>query len=48
MTMTAAYYIALQFGPEIFPTVIRGQGVALAETLGGIAILLSPAIVYLV
>lgn len=47
-TITGAYYITLQYGPEVFPTVVRGQGVALAETLGGIAIFLSPSIVYLV
>ncbi|XP_063594263.1 solute carrier family 22 member 13-like [Penaeus indicus] len=46
-TITGAYYITLQYGPEVFPTVVRGQGVALAETLGGIAIFLSPSIVYL-
>lgn len=46
-TITGAYYITLQYGPEVFPTVVRGQGVALAETLGGVAIFLSPSIVYL-
>ncbi|XP_018021418.1 organic cation transporter-like protein isoform X2 [Hyalella azteca] len=51
LTVTAAYYIiymALQYGPEVFPTVVRGQGVALAETLGGAAIFISPLVVYLV
>ncbi|XP_076042786.1 solute carrier family 22 member 13-like [Oratosquilla oratoria] len=47
MTITCAYYITLQYGPEIFPTVVRGQGVAMSETMGGIAIFLSPSIVYL-
>lgn len=46
-TITGAYYITLQYGPEVFPTVVRGQGVALSETLGGVAIFLSPSIVYL-
>ncbi|XP_042214901.1 solute carrier family 22 member 21-like isoform X2 [Homarus americanus] len=46
-TITGAYYITLQYCPEVFPTVVRGQGVALAETLGGVAIFLSPSIVYL-
>ncbi|KAK8735700.1 hypothetical protein OTU49_005274, partial [Cherax quadricarinatus] len=46
-TITGAYYISLQYCPEVFPTVVRGQGVALAETLGGVAIFLSPSIVYL-
>lgn len=46
-SITAAYYITLQYGPEVFPTVVRGQGVALSETLGGVAIFLSPAIVFL-
>ena len=48
MTITAGYYITLQYGPEIFPTVIRGQGVAVSETLGGLAIFISPMIVFLV
>jgi len=47
MTVTAAYFICLQYGSEIFPTVIRGQGVAMCEILGGVAIFLSPSIVYL-
>merc|ERR1719474_385231 len=47
MTVTAAYFICLQYGSEIFPTVIRGQGVAMCEILGGFAIFLSPSIVYL-
>ncbi|CAL4082215.1 unnamed protein product, partial [Meganyctiphanes norvegica] len=47
MFIAGAYYITLQYGPEIFPTVIRGQGVALCETLGGIAIFTSPMVVYL-
>lgn len=47
-TITGAYYIALQYGPEVFPTAVRGQGVALSETLGGVAIFLSPLVVYLV
>ncbi|KAK4289554.1 hypothetical protein Pmani_037484 [Petrolisthes manimaculis] len=46
-SITGAYYISLQYGPEIFPTVVRGQGVAVAETLGGVAVFLSPLIVYL-
>ena len=36
------------YAVEVFPTVIRGQGVAISETLGGIAIFMSPLIVYLV
>jgi len=47
MTVTAAYFICLQYGSEIFPTVIRGQGVAMCEILGGVAIFISPSIVYL-
>ena len=46
--ITGAYYITLQYGPEVFPTEVRGQGVALSETLGGVAIFLSPLVVYLV
>jgi len=48
MTVNGAYFICLQYGSEIFPTVIRGQGVALCEIVGGIAIFLSPTVVYLV
>uniref|UniRef100_A0A6A7FYT8 Organic cation transporter-like protein isoform X2 n=2 Tax=Hirondellea gigas TaxID=1518452 RepID=A0A6A7FYT8_9CRUS len=47
LAVSAVYCITLQYGPEVFPTVVRGQGVAMAETLAGIAILLSPAIGYL-
>ena len=39
---------SLQYGSEIFPTVIRGQGVALCEIVGGVAIFVSPLVVYLV
>ena len=46
--MTAAYFITLQYVPEIFPTAVRGQGIALAETMGGAAIFVSPLIVHLV
>ena len=48
LTVTAAYFICLQYASEIFPTVLRGRGVALCEVAGGLAILGSPAIVYLV
>ena len=48
MMVSGAYYICLQYGSEIFPTVIRGQGVALCEIVGGIAIFISPLVVYLV
>jgi len=47
MTVNGAYFTCLQYGSEIFPTVIRGQGIALCEIVGGIAIFLSPAVVYL-
>ena len=46
--VSGAYYICLQYGSEIFPTVIRGQGVALTEIVGGVAIFTSPLVVYLV
>ena len=48
MMVSGAYYICLQYGSEIFPTVIGGQGVALCEIVGGIAIFISPLVVYLV
>jgi len=47
MTANGAFFICLQYSSEIFPTVIRGKGVALCEIVGGIAIFLSPMIVYL-
>merc|ERR1719209_1510513 len=47
MTVNGAYFICLQYSSEIFPTVIRGQGIALCEIVGGIAIFLSPTVVYL-
>jgi len=47
MTVNGAYFICLQYSSEIFPTVIRGQGIALCEIVGGIAIFLSPMVVYL-
>ena len=62
MTVTGAYYICQQYSSEVFPTVVRGQGVsqistflffylfvqlALCEVAGGVAIFLSPMVVYL-
>jgi hypothetical protein len=47
MMANGAFFICLQYSSEIFPTVIRGKGVALCEIVGGIAIFLSPTIVYL-
>jgi len=47
MTVTGAFFTCLQYSSEIFPTVIRGQGVAMCEIVGGIAIFLSPTIIYL-
>ncbi|XP_037094365.1 organic cation transporter protein-like, partial [Pollicipes pollicipes] len=47
MLIMGAYSTCLQYGPELFPTVIRGQSLALYETLGGLAIFISPSIVYL-
>jgi len=47
LVVTSAYYITLQYVPETFPTLVRGQGVAISETMGGIAIFVSPMIVYL-
>ena len=47
LNITAAFFISLQFASEIFPTVIRGRGVALCEMAGGLAVLVSPGIVHL-
>lgn len=44
---TAAYCVTLQYGPELWPTLIRGQGVALSEFMGGVAVLSSPPTVEL-
>ena len=33
---------------EVFPTVIRGKGVATCEIMGGVGLFLCPMIVYLV
>ena len=61
MAVTGAYYICQQYSSEVFPTVVRGQGVsqistalffhlflqlALCEVAGGVAIFLSPMVVY--
>ena len=48
MTIAAAYFVCLQYASELIPTVLRGRGVALCEVAGGVAIILSPGIVYLV
>merc|ERR1711963_837838 len=47
MTANGAFNVCLQYSSEIFPTVIRGKGVAVCEIVGGAAIFLSPTIVYL-
>ena len=48
MFATGAYYICLQCASEVFPTVIRGKGVATCEIMGGIGLFVCPMIVYLV
>ena len=47
MSITAAYFVCLQYASELMPTLVRGRGVALCETAGGLAVLASPGIVYL-
>ena len=47
LNITAAFFISLQYASEIFPTVIRGRGVALCEMAGGLAVLVSPGVVHL-
>ncbi|KAI5732557.1 hypothetical protein M8J76_001680 [Diaphorina citri] len=42
-----SYNIGLQYAAEVLPTVLRGQGVALIHTMGFVASILSPFIVYL-
>ena len=48
MFATGAYYICLQCASEVFPTVIRGKGVATCEIMGGVGLFVCPMIVYLV
>ena len=48
MTIAAAYFVCLQYASELMPKPLRGRGVALCETAGGLAVLMSPGIVYLV
>ena len=45
---TGAYYVCLQYASELFPTSIRGAGLSACEVFGGVGLLLSPWIVYLV
>ncbi|XP_017842037.1 organic cation transporter protein [Drosophila busckii] len=42
-----AYNIGLQWAAEILPTVVRAQGVAFIHTMGFVAMLLSPPVIYL-
>ncbi|XP_016981370.1 beta-alanine transporter [Drosophila rhopaloa] len=41
------YNIGLQWAAEILPTVVRAQGVAFIHTMGFVAMMLSPPVVYL-
>ena len=45
---TGAYYLCLQYASELFPTSIRGAGLSACEVFGGVGLLISPWIVYLV
>ncbi|KAL7734806.1 hypothetical protein ACLKA6_011088 [Drosophila palustris] len=42
-----SYNIGLQWAAEVLPTVVRAQGVSFIHTLGFVAMLLSPPIIYL-
>lgn len=42
-----SYNIGLQWAAEILPTVVRAQGISFIHTLGFVAMLLSPPIIYL-
>lgn len=42
-----SYNIGLQWAAEILPTVVRAQGMSFIHTLGFVAMLLSPPIIYL-
>jgi len=48
MFATGAYYVCLQYSSEIIPTSIRGSGMSACEIIGGIGLLISPWIIYLV
>ncbi|XP_030570755.1 organic cation transporter protein-like isoform X2 [Drosophila novamexicana] len=41
------YNIGLQWAAEVLPTVVRAQGVAFIHTMGFVAMLLSPPVIYL-
>lgn len=43
---TVTFNVAIQWGAEMLPTVIRGQGISFMHTSGFVASLLSPFIVY--
>lgn len=43
---TVTFNVAIQWGAEMLPTVIRGQGISFIHTSGFVALLLSPFIVY--
>ncbi|XP_040576645.1 organic cation transporter-like protein isoform X2 [Lepeophtheirus salmonis] len=45
--ITGAYFISLLYASEIFPTEIRGKGMAICEFIGGFGIIFSPSIIYL-
>ncbi|XP_060657363.1 organic cation transporter protein-like [Drosophila nasuta] len=42
-----SYNIGLQWAAEVLPTVVRAQGVSFIHTLGFVAMLLSPPIIYM-
>ncbi|KAH8349489.1 hypothetical protein KR067_013706, partial [Drosophila pandora] len=42
-----SFNIALQWSAEILPTIVRGQGVSFIHTMGLVALLFSPPIIYL-
>lgn len=47
VTLTTEYTIIIQYAAEIYPTVLRGRGLAFLRAMGTFGLYLSPTIVYL-
>lgn len=45
--ITANYNIIIQYSAELYPTVLRGRGLAFLRLMGTLGLFLSPSIVYL-
>lgn len=47
VTLTVIYNIIIQYSAELFPTVLRGRGLAFLRFVGTLGLYLSPSIVYM-